>query len=159
MPLSIRALSMLVLAGVLFALLFTRSSAEPPEPAVPDAFREASEGKFRPGGTGDPIADELLKVMSERPIAERLNVEWAAEVHDSAHEISAKQDFSGNQDFSGKLGADDKMKFMAQASRRAVAAEQMLRAARLLERLGESDSDRVALIQQIRSEARRLLSE
>ncbi len=149
MPLSIRALSLLALAGVLFALLFTKGSAEPPELKgaapelrVPQAFQDAADGKFRPGGTGDPIADDVLQVMAESPIASRLDPDSLLE----------DVDFSPASD-RGPAGD------AAAATRKALAAEQMLRAARLLENLGTNELGRVTLIQQMRSEARRLLSE
>lgn len=163
MPLSIRALSVLALAGALFAILFTKSSAEPPfsreltfpedvtlseEQAVPDgrtnpeglkSFQDAVEGKFLPGGTGNPILDDVLQVLKEK----RSVVDGFPE-----DPLLRKSDTDRISD-----------EIDATTSRQAVAAEQMLRAARLLEKVSESDADRLALIKRMRSEARRLLAE
>ena len=139
MPLSIRALSVLALAGVLFAILFTKSSAEPPDQELQRAFEKAANGEFEPGGTGNGIADDVLEVMRQRrPIADRLPSDPWLDAEDSA------------------IGSSDRDESVTQ---KAVVAEQMLRAARLLEKVSERKPDRVTLIKRMRSEARQLLSE
>ena len=138
MPLSIRALSVLALAGALFAILFTKSSAEPPDAELRQKFEEAATGQFESGGTGDGIADDLLELMRQNPIADRLSTDPWIDEEDSKPE---------------SLGRSHG------ASKKAAVAEQMLRAARLLEKVGENDPDRVALIKKMRSEARQLLTE
>ncbi len=137
--LSIRALSVLALAGALFALLFTKSSAEPPDPELQQAFERAAIGEFEPTGTGDGIADDVIDIMRQRgSIADRLSTDpWL------------------DEEKPRMASSDD----AASISRKASAAEQMLRAARLLEKVGDDEPDRSALIKRMRSEARKLLTE
>lgn len=147
MPLSIRALAVLALAGALFAILFTKSSAEPPEAELKRVFERAANNEFEPGGTGDGILDDVIEVMRQRgSIASRLPADpWMGEERPEAEgleeETSAIPGHRAGQ----------------RVTQKAIAAEQMLRAARLLEKVGESEPDRLALIKRMRSEARQLL--
>lgn len=174
-PFSNRTLGLITLAGGLTAMLWTDSLAEPPqgespvqssrilelpelpplpeplapEPATPEeqafeeralrAFLDAAEGNFAPGGTGNGIVDDMLGVMQQiGPISSRLPSDALLDAPMS----SSRAD----------LVDDD-------ASRRARTAEQLLKAARLLEQLGDKESEQVALIRQMRAEAKRLLAE
>jgi hypothetical protein len=175
MPFLNRTFGVLMLTGGLFVVLWSGSSAEPPasdsaparprqlglpegteipeapqidsgeppsnffEEQVKNAFKRAAQGDFEQGGTGIAIADDILKVIEEvGPISARF-----------ASEASLEAPVASRAGFVADGGT----------ARRARAAEQMLRAARLLEQLGGKGSDRVALIRQMREEAKRLLSE
>lgn len=164
MPLSIRTFAVLCLASILFALLFAQSSAEPPESGNPEGqlsergtsegqishsddretgpfrtLRDAVEGSFSPEGTGDGVLDDMIEVIKQRgSIVDRFpkdpTVVRGAEVP------------AGVTD--GEF-----------AARQVIAAEQLLRAARLLEKVPRLDPQQVALVRQMRSQAGRLLSE
>jgi hypothetical protein len=173
-PLSLRTLSVVLLAGFLFAILLTQGSAEPPvleppaseplapeepraaeeaifpadafvpaEPRSPDArdartmkaIRDAMNGEFAPGGSGDPILDDVLSgLMGKQSIAGQLGAGLFPEDETLAKTQEAEQ-----------------------INRKANAAEKILRAARLLEGVGETSSEQSDLIAEMRAEAKRLL--
>lgn len=88
--------------------------------------------------TGDLIADELQRVRHERSVLNDFP---------SEHEL-------GLAPVPGGDVGPEKL-----ASRSARAAEQLLKAARLLENLGSADSDRAELVERMRVEAGKVLAE
>lgn len=130
------------------------NAEEPPEPKGLKVFRDAAEGRFSSEGTGDPIRDEVLRAIREKgSIASRLPTDpWD---HDGPDADAGAGGRGGNSPQSRKIPPIDGSR--SNASQKATAAEQILRAARLLEKVGENDPGRVTLIRQMRSEAGRLL--
>lgn len=107
------------------------------------AFREASEGKFSSGGTGNVILDDVLQVMRKSgPISSRLSSSQLPSDNQSG--IPAKPESDGP-------GKQEKMRLSR-------TAEQLLKTARLLDQLSIQDPESVTLAKQMRAMAVRLLT-
>ena len=123
---------------------FKIGAGEPPPSATPIAepvspaeqqIRDAIEGKSPAGETGDGLLDDVLGVIKQRrSILDGSSLDFL----DSDSETTG-----GPHSVSGM----------------ALAAEQMLKAARLLEKVGTADQDRADLVKRMRAEAVKLLSE
>ncbi len=167
------------LSGLLLILLSSSILAQPPETLTPEAenegplrqlelppgeiqvpkldplvpgskksrvfevFRDAVEGKFDATGTGNPIVDDMIGVMQTNGVvANRFPKGLLSESGESDSGVDAS---TSDNDHA--------------VSQRAKAAEQLLRASRILERVTGGNPGRVTLIREMRSEAKRLLSE
>ena len=167
MPLSLRTLAVLFVAGVLFAILRAQSAAEPP-PALPESLPTTAPESL--SETLPPALPESLPSVPALPSRAR-------EVIDKIIEGELKPEEAGipilgdvmeeavgeNGSLASQLGKglfpEDEVEPSSQAevSRTAAVAEQMLRAARLLEEIGDSSSGRSELIRRMRAEAKKLL--
>jgi hypothetical protein len=108
-----------------------------------EAFRDAAEGKFDASGTGNPIVDDMIGVMQTNGVvANRFPKDLLPESGESNRGLDVTT-----------IDADRTV------SQRAKAAEQLLRASRILEKATAGSPGRVTLIREMRSEAKRLLSE
>lgn len=113
------------------------------KPRVFELFRDAVEGNFDATGTGNPIVDDMIGVLQTNGVvANRFPKDLLSESGESNRGLDASQ-----------IDADRTV------SQRAKAAEQLLRASRILERVTAGSPGRVTLIREMRSEAKRLLSE
>ena len=113
------------------------------ESRVFEVFRDAVDGKFDVTGTGDPIVDDMIKVMQTNGVvADRFPRDLLPQGGESTRGLDAS-----------KIDANQTV------SQRAKAAEQLLRASRILEKVTAGGPGRVTLIREMRSEAKRLLSE
>ena len=113
------------------------------ESRVFEVFRDAVDGKFDVTGTGDPIVDDMIKVMQTNGVvADRFPRDLLPEGGESTRGLDAS-----------KIDANQTV------SQRAKAAEHLLRASRILEKVTAGSPSGVTLIREMRSEAKRLLSE
>jgi hypothetical protein len=168
-----------LLSGLLLVLLSSSILAQPPETLTPEAekerplrelelppgeiqvpkldplvpgsresrvfeiFRDAVEGKIDATGTGNPIVDDMIGVMQTNGVvANRFPKDLLSESGESNRGLDVST-----------IDADQTV------SQRAKAAEQLLRASRILEKVSGGSPVRVTLIREMRSEAKRLLSE
>ena len=117
------------------------------EDAARQVFQEASEGKFPEGETGNFIVDEMLQVMRQSgSISSRL--------------ASSR----GFADLKSPLDTDPRNETPitpgdSKSNRDVKVAEQLLKAARLLEKQPEIGLEEVTLIQQLRAKAGEILVE
>ncbi len=135
----------LVTIGVFALGAFTIGAGEPPTSAVPTTepippakqqIFDALEGKSPAGETSDGLLDDVLGVIRQRrSILDGSSLDFSID---------------GDAETTGGPTSSSSM---------ALAAEQMLKAARLLEKVGASDQDRADLVKRMRAEAVKLLSE
>lgn len=105
-------------------------------------IRRALQGQANAATTGDPILDDLLEHLSGRKsVLEGSSLDGVSAEPTSATAVRS----------SGRAGAPTR-------SRAARAAEQLLKAARILESLGPADASRTKLVTRMRNEAVQLLS-
>jgi hypothetical protein len=116
------------------ASLPAKPTAKPSSPAE-QKIRDALEGKSSNGETGDGVLDDVLGIIKQRR---------------SILEGSSLDPIDIDSETTEKPGSVSKM---------ALAAEQILKAARLLENVGRPDQDRADLVKRMRAEAVKLLSE
>ncbi len=109
-------------------------TAKPSSPAE-QKIRDALEGDSSAGETGDGVLDDVLGIIKQRR---------------SILEGSSLDPIHNDSETKGGPHSVSKM---------ALAAEQMLKAARLLENVGTPDQDRADLVKRMRAEAVKLLSE
>ena len=124
-----------------------RSQRDQTEDVARQVFQEASEGKFPEGETGNFILDEMLQVMRQSgSISSRL--------------ASSR----GFADLESPLDADPRNETSiipddSKSNRDFKVAEQLLKAARLLEKQPEIGLEEVTLIKQLRTKAGKILAE
>ena len=124
-----------------------RTQQDQTEDAARQVFQEASEGKFPEGETGNFIVDEMLQVMRQSgSISSRL--------------ASSR----GFADLQSPLDTDPRNETPitpdeSKSNRDVKVAEQLLKAARLLEKQPEIGLEEVTLIQQLRAKAGEILVE
>jgi hypothetical protein len=123
------------IAGVIVLLgFYPFAVAEPPALPAEAEIRKALEGQPLPATTGDGILDDVLHIIRDQgSILEGSSLDPAVETEAGDREVATSQ--------------------------HARAAEQLLKASRLLEKLGPVDEDRRALVNQMRAEAGKLLRE
>ncbi len=108
--------------------------AEFPSPAK-QKIRDALDGKSPDGETGDGVLDDILGIIKQRR---------------SILQGSSLDPIDSDSETTGGPHSVSKM---------ALAAEQILKAARLLENVGRPDQGRADLVKRMRAEAVKLLSE
>jgi hypothetical protein len=115
-------------------------------------FQQASEGEFPEGETGDGILDDMLHMMKHTgSISSKLAASRGFEELDSA----LVQPVPETEPTSEKTHRTKQKSLMDKKAR---SAEQLLKAARFLEKTQEDSANHVRLIQEMRSTAGDLLS-
>lgn len=133
------------------------------EPAQ-EKIRAALEGEASSGGTGDGVLDDVLGMIRRQgsvlkgssldPLDDAsLEIDGALHADSSTTE---SQSLDGAQLPASQLQAAPSRSAL---SRAALAAEQMLKSARLLENIGSANQDRAELVNRMRAEAVKLLTE
>ena len=139
------------------------STEEVRDQAALQALRAAAEGKVSQARVSDPILGDVMQAIARRH--RELDLELALpddEVIGSGYVDPASNDPASNDPASSDPASNDRGR--SAVSRNAMAAEQLLKASRLLENVaagdGESDDPaRAELVNRMRAEAVKLLSE
>ena len=127
-----RAARIVVLTALAIMFCGLIAVADKPAPPEQDKIRQALEGKTPDNGSGDGVLDDVLNVIKQR----------GSVLDGSSLDVTT-----------------DAITQPADETKKAHVAEQLLKSARMLEAIGDSGRQRSLLIRQIRSEARKLLSE
>ena len=125
-------------AALCTCLIAVAQTPDPPHNRIRQALEGNLPDKGTGDGTGDGVLDDVIDIIKQR----------GSVLDGSVLDGSSLDEGSAGQD-----------KQTVDRSDRAAVAEQLLKASRLLERLGEADRSRRLLIKQIRDEAAKLLSE
>ena len=124
-----------------------RDEQDPVESQIQSVFEAASNGEFPDGETGNIVLDDMLKVMRQTgPISSRLASSRGFDDLESPLEVKIQS----------KSQSDQAEKT---TSARARAAEQLLKAARLLEQQADQLPSAVSLVDEMRVTARELLTD
>lgn len=121
----------ILIASMVFGMLKV-SLADKPDPPEQQRIRQALDG-VETDDSGDGILDDVLEVIKQQG---------------SILDGSVLDDRESKQEPSAAI-----------ESKQALVAEQLLKTSRLLQSLGNPNREREALIQGMRSEARKLLSD
>jgi hypothetical protein len=127
---SLRVIVAFSIAAFCFGLL---AIADKPDSSPQNRIRQALEGKTPDNSSGDGVLDDVIGVINQQ---------------------GSILDGSSLDD----RPIPDLDRTSSETSR-AIAAEQLLKASRLLEKLGRSDKSRRVLVKQMRGEAAKLVSE